>query len=295
MSQGQGIVFTAFNNEEIDYWHMASTSALMAKKNLKKPVTLITSSGVNKWAINQYGNDYATQCFDHIIELPPSDLQTPFNNKKIYHDGRFTEKKLSYYNMFQTLAYQYTPYDETLAIDVDYLIMSDILNQCWNSDQSFMATHYYKNINDMKIKYNHIKYGIDQLWTTVIYFRKSEYTQLLYDLVSFIQERWSYYRKLYMIDEPLYRNDYAFAIANHILNGFTDYKDQVQLPQNYLLMSWGNDDIYSMPECDKLIMFSEIPQEPGNYLLSKIEYTDIHVMNKWAVQRISESIKEHYL
>ena len=46
-------------------------------------------------------------------------------------------------------------------------------------------------------------------------------TQMLFELVGRIQRNYNYYRMLYNIRERNYRNDYAFAIANIILNGYT--------------------------------------------------------------------------
>jgi hypothetical protein len=43
---------------------------------------------------------------------------------------------------------------------------------------------------------------------------------MLFDLVGRIQRNYGYYRALYNIRERNYRNDYAFAIANIMLNGY---------------------------------------------------------------------------
>ena len=44
---------------------------------------------------------------------------------------------------------------------------------------------------------------------------------MFFDLVERIQTNYSYYRDLFNIRERNYRNDYAFAIADLILNGYT--------------------------------------------------------------------------
>jgi hypothetical protein len=45
-------------------------------------------------------------------------------------------------------------------------------------------------------------------------------------LVGRVQRNYSYYKQLYGIHERSYRNDYAFAIANIILNGYTVNESQ---------------------------------------------------------------------
>jgi hypothetical protein len=68
--------------------------------------------------------------------------------------------------------------------------------------------------------------SLPYIWATVILFRKTEKSQLLFDLVGKIQRNYSYYRALYNIREGNYRNDYAFAIANNIINGYCLNEDQ---------------------------------------------------------------------
>jgi hypothetical protein len=64
------------------------------------------------------------------------------------------------------------------------------------------------------------------VWATVVLFRRTERTKLLFNLVGRIQRNYSYYRALYNIREGNYRNDYAFAIANCILGGYSLNEDQ---------------------------------------------------------------------
>ena len=52
-------------------------------------------------------------------------------------------------------------------------------------------------------------------------FKKTNKTKLLFDLVGRIQHNYNYYIKLYNIQERNFRNDYAFAIADNIINGYT--------------------------------------------------------------------------
>jgi hypothetical protein len=69
-------------------------------------------------------------------------------------------------------------------------------------------------------------FGLDYLWATVILFRKTAKTKMLFDLVGRIQRNYTYYMKLYHMREGNFRNDYAFTIANNILNGYDPNFDQ---------------------------------------------------------------------
>ena len=61
---------------------------------------------------------------------------------------------------------------------------------------------------------------------TVILFRKTERSRILFDMVGAIQRNYNYYRLLYNIREGNYRNDYAFAIANIIASGYSINESQ---------------------------------------------------------------------
>jgi hypothetical protein len=64
--------------------------------------------------------------------------------------------------------------------------------------------------------------SINQVWATAVIFKKTQKTQQLFDLVGRIQRNYEYYRCLYNIGATNFRNDFAFAIANNIINGYTD-------------------------------------------------------------------------
>jgi hypothetical protein len=58
------------------------------------------------------------------------------------------------------------------------------------------------------------------VWATAVLFRRSEQTQMFFELVARIKRNYDYYRLLYNVREGNYRNDYAFAIAHYILSGY---------------------------------------------------------------------------
>jgi hypothetical protein len=58
------------------------------------------------------------------------------------------------------------------------------------------------------------------VWATVFAFRKTPKAKLFFELVGRIQNNYWHYIKLFNIRERNYRNDYAFAIADYIINGY---------------------------------------------------------------------------
>jgi hypothetical protein len=93
-------------------------------------------------------------------------------------------------------------YTQLLDITDDYSIVTN--NQ--NPGQSMDGTMGVLSLN--------------YVWATAITFKKTPKTRQLFDLVGRIQRNYEYYRKLYNIRERNFRNDYAFAIADNIVNGY---------------------------------------------------------------------------
>jgi len=266
----------------------------MAKDNLDLPVCLVTKKGTNDYAMSEHGKRYASKCFDDIVVL--DDNVSFIDNTKGFSDGRWQSRNLPYYNSMQTECYKYSPFDETILLDADYLVMSNNLNQCWGSALDFTVNYYSHNFGDglgyRKTPMGHR--GMNTIWSTCVYFRKSEYMDKFFDLVSYIKEHWQYYYSLYGVQTRLYRNDYVFTIAHHIMNGFVDSSGRDAMPVNGIHVLTDINDVHVMPNKNELVTYLEVPKEKGNYVLSNISGIDVHVQNKWAIMRISDRIREIY-
>jgi hypothetical protein len=63
--------------------------------------------------------------------------------------------------------------------------------------------------------------SLPYIWATVFAFRKTDRAEQFFNLVARIQENYRYYKLLFNVQERNYRNDYAFAMSDIILNGYT--------------------------------------------------------------------------
>jgi len=281
----------AHNNSELDYFRIACANALMVKKNLGVPVSVVTNEGTLKYSRNELGSEFLDQCFDQIIL---TDRKWSFDNKRNFSDTSNSTKTLQFYNCNHWKAFELSPYDETLFIDADYFIMSDALNNCWDSENDFMINH--KIIVPGESKEPHSRYvddfGICLYWATVIYFRKTKFSEHVFNLVRHVEDNYNYYRQLYSISNGMFRNDNAFSIALHTLNGFSNI-DTNQLPITGLLMSWETDDIYKVNGINDITLYCE-KEIKGTYILARLKNQDIHIMNKWAAGRASNQLIELY-
>jgi len=194
-AKSRGVLLFAFNTEKTSYVTIAERSARIVKHTTGLPVTLVTEQGTT------------AEGFDNIIYVG-----NELKNYKVGEQG-------SWRNGDRWRAYELSPYDETILIDSDYLMLDDNLLKLLEQDFDYRIMSY----NNKPATAWTLKMGLfshDYLWATVVLFRKTARTKLLFDLVGRIQRNYLYYVKLYHMREGNFRNDYAFTIANNILNGY---------------------------------------------------------------------------
>jgi len=293
-SKSRGVIMFAHNNTEIDYFRLAVVNALLVQKNLGiKNVTVVTDPHSLKQGEKTLGKRLIKKAINNIIVIE-KDKKFKALNQRLYKDTSHTTKYLPFYNVNRCDAYDLSPYDETLLIDVDYLILSGTLNHCWGHNNELMMNWKYQDImyerkdpslarlNDM---------GITMYWATVVYFRKTEYVKSFFNIVSHVKNNPQFYKDLYQWQGTLYRNDYSFSIAAHMMSGFVD-KGIPQLPTT-LYKSFDTDDIHSAVDENTIVMYLEKPRSPGDFMLTKWQGMDLHIMNKWAINRVSEELLEY--
>ena len=270
----KGILVFAYNNADIDYVKQAAFLAGRAKEYLNLPVSIVTDE-------KSIGDRYKGW-FDKIII---SDIITASSKKK-YYNGAEQSTVLEFKNDKRPFAYDLSPYDETLVIDADYFIMNDILDQVWDSDNDVMINCKYRDVSGRhKENIEYIdNFSIPMYWATVVYFKKSDFAENLFTLVSHIKYNYKYYYYLYNCSGNLFRNDFAFSMALHILNGSVAF-DVPSLPIEYLNNSFDLDDIYRVNSHNDIIMYCADAERITNHLLSRFKNVDIHIMNKKAIAR----------
>lgn len=273
-----GALIFAYNNSDVDYIKIANFAATRVKQFLDVPVTLVTNG--KEWLASQYPN----HVFDTVIEdLEESELQ----NKKEFYDGSLTSKKLPWKNESRYKSYELTPYDKTLVIDSDYILNSNILKIAFKRDELFQIykdsvdlsgwrdTTYFKRINP---------YSIPFYWATTFVFQKDPIVEAFFDLVNFIKSNWLYFRILYNMGSTMFRNDFAFSIAIHIMNGKTNGEFATPLPGSMTYVQ-DTDVLIDMDDVSMKFLV-EKQNHLGEYLAAKTNGIDVHVMNKMSLSRI---------
>lgn len=204
--KSRGVLLFAFNTEKTDYVGIAERASRLVKYTLNLPVTLVTE------------NTITSENFDNIIYV-----SNELKNYKVGEQGYWR-------NGDRFRAYELSPYDETLLIDTDYLMLDASLLKLFDQDFDYRIMSWNnKPSQPWTLKMG--MFGHEYLWATAVLFRKTPKAKMLFDLVGRIQRNYLYYIRLYHVREGNFRNDYAFTIANNILNGYDlNFKQGIVTP-----------------------------------------------------------------
>ena len=233
----------AVNTETTDYVSIAKKTLDLAGRCLRLPTTLITEEQVK----------------EHITHSSRFDID----------QSKFVEWK----NFGRHMAYELSPYNETLVIDADYLVLEDSLAKIFNVDFDYLLMRSAVSLNQELIPTVMGTHSLPYVWATVFAFRKTLKSKMFFDLVNRIQKNYAYYHSLFNIEARNYRNDYAFAVADVILNGHTLSKCGLPGPMLNVCHS-----IQSITPYGNFVV---VKDSTRSYVVPK---TNLHIMSKEFLQ-----------
>ena len=287
----KGFLLLAFNNNEIDYIKMACCCASSIKSHLKyNHITLVTES--TNWLERILSKKEIKKIFDNIILVDPPKQK----NIRTHHDSPWTKFKAPFLNNKRSSAYELSPYKETILLDVDYLVMSNSLDLVWDNTEDFLINKKATNLRNKKFHEKTIRLspnGIPMYWATLIYFKKCELSKLIFDLTIFIKDNYLFYKHLYKFPGKLFRNDYVFSIAIHIISGFIK-SDIKSFPISVIKTMDQKDDIVDVNK-DDILFLSHDPKKPWINNLVRLQKTDVHILNKRSLLRHYEQILKSFI
>ena len=271
-----GAVIFAQNTPQVDYIKLAIYAASRIQKYLDIPVSLITDS--RRWL----DKTYQTHPFDQVIDL------TGFYKEqdRISFDGSLTSGVTTWKNFTRNVVYDLTPYDKTLVIDSDYIICSPILKTALDSDYDLQLypcgidLAEWRSLNEFQ-RIN--EFSIPFYWATVFVFQKNPVMNSFFNLIEYIRDNWVYFKTLYSIQSSTYRNDFAFSIAIHIMNGKTNGEFATNLPGSMVFIK-DRDYLIDIDE-SKIKCLVEKKDHKGEYIATKTDGLDMHIMNKNSLSR----------
>jgi hypothetical protein len=166
------------------------------------------------------------------------------------------------------LAYELSPYDTTLVMDIDYFCFSDNLKQLFDTEYDFLVPDTAHDLTGRNTFDQRRWSMIPMVWATVLLFKKNDRVRKIFDTVKYIKKNYSYFTEMYRIYSKNLRNDYLFAMALQQINGFTGYdKMPFALPT-------------LPPDCEVVDITDEGLSWKYNDQISYVENQDVHVLNK---------------
>lgn len=254
---------------------------------MKKSNALEKSKGVVIFATNTETIDYKTiaqynaELIDHYLKLPVTVIEnTKDKNSRYNIDSNQFE---TWFNFGRHQAYDASPYNTTILLDADYFVLDQNLLKILDTVLDYKIIRH-NNYIDGAVEDSLGKYSLPSLWATVTVFNKTPKSKMLFDLVAKIERNYAYYRRLYNINATNFRNDFAFTIADIILNGYS------QDASNYIPWSMlsVNTPVSSIELTDNKII---IKSQGKAYVVAK---QSLHIMSKsWLTsQQCSQFVKD---
>jgi hypothetical protein len=288
-----GVCFFAYNTEQFDYGKLALLASMYVKKFMKhNNVTLITDEGTLGWIRQQFSEDVVDANIDNVI-LTDIDHGS---NIRLHYDSPWTKFKSEFKNSNKHKIIEYTPYDRTLMLDIDYIVQNNNLDYIFDTDQA--VTMYHDAINlrnlDPGLYEQDLKpYGIPMLWSTVVYFDKhNPLTQLFFDTWAHVKDNYDFYKFLYGFPGKMYRTDYCVSIAAHILNGMGTGELIDNFYDEKMIYMSQRDDIATVNEVDEWVYIVNNRAENWKNIVARVNKENVHVMNKRALDRQCEKLME---
>lgn len=258
----RGVILFAFNSPKYNYYEMALHTKKRVEHFLDLPVTLVTDE-------DSIPLDYKDHSWDQITVTTP--------DKDNFRDWGMWINKGRY------MAYDLSPYDETLLLDVDYIINSSKLLALFNIDTDFCChnrTNFLMNVGAPQELLS--AYSYETLWATVIMFRKSNRAEQIFKCLEMVQKNYEHYANIHNFIAGVYRNDYALTLALRIVNGHSVDSRNI-IPWD-LLHVGKNTQVYTesntVENTEYTVMFDNWQRGKVRKEYINIKDMDFHVMNK---------------
>ena len=242
----KGILLFCFDTIDHQYHKILERCVHLIKKNLKLEITVVTN-------------------FDTFTHLKPLGfvnykfIEPEIGNKKHGQEWK---------NVDRHMAYELSPYDVTLVMDIDYLPFTDNLRQYLDTKYEFLISKDAYNLSGSQ-DFDLRRFStIDMVWATVFVFRKGKKAKRIFDMIKYVKSFYTYFLDLYRIRDRNFRNHYAFAIALQQANGFLDYDT---MPSRLATLP---------PRCRVIRLTDDGLVWQFEKQINYVQDQDVHVLNK---------------
>jgi len=242
----KGVLLFCFDTEHTRYHRILERCVRLVRKNISSEITVVT--------------DFHTyQQMSPMGHVNYRFIEPELGNKK---------NGLEWRNVDRHMAYELSPYDTTLVMDIDYFCFTDNLAQMFDSDYDFLVPDTAYDLTGRN-SFDQRRWSmIPMVWATVLMFKKNDRVRKIFDTVKYIKQYYSYFAQMYRIYAKNFRNDYLFAMALQQINGFSGYdKMPIALPT-------------LPPDCEVVKITDTGLAWRYNDQISYVRDQDVHVLNK---------------
>jgi hypothetical protein len=115
--------------------------------------------------------EQATRLIEHKLKLPVTVITNNTNTQSNYRTGYAHGSQWNNFDRYR--AYELSPYDETILLDSDYVILDDNLLTVLDSvDDYAVMTHNQNLLRSMDGDMGMM--GINYIWATAVVFKRTE-------------------------------------------------------------------------------------------------------------------------
>ena len=278
----RGVLLTAHDNGLIQYGKLAEICAALVRKHMGPiEVALVTDS--------------STQCdhsqFEHVVINDPDQFPAFKNTRRFVKEVRqypeFVEAP--YLNHTRPWVYMDSPFEETLVLDTDFLVLDDSLNGVWDGPD-FQMNRNIVNLSwpsEVQTRRLH-DVSVHQYWATVFFFRKTAVNEQFFEVVRDVQTSYDFYSVLYKYTTRMYRNDTAFSMAVHLMGHKLADNFGAPLPVPWLLTAWEQDKVLDADPRQGVLM--KVRRQPTNVTFPARVNQSFHCMHKLSFQEHAEKL-----
>ena len=242
----KGVLLFCFDTVDHKYHKILERCVHLIKKHLGLEITVVTD-------------------FDTFKNLEPLGF---INYKFIEPELGNKKHGKEWKNIDRHMAYELSPYDVTLVMDIDYFPFTSNLRQFMDTKYDFLIPKHAYDLSGRN-SFDVQRFSmIDMVWATVFVFTKGRKAKRIFDMIKYVKSYYPYFLDLYRIRDRRFRNDYAFAIALEQANGLIRYDTlPIHLPT-------------LPPDCAVIKFDDNGLAWRCNDQINHIKEQDVHVLNK---------------
>lgn len=200
-SNTKGVLMYACNTANINYLTIACLNVSLIRSNMGDiPITIVTDQ-----------NSIDSLCDISKGVIDSADI--------VLTSSSDIGNEMQYVNNDDSTWLETSPYDETIVIDPDYLILNDTLNTLWgiNSDMAVIDETMHVDSSTPTTAYVNHKRDLKLIWGAAVYFKKTAFTKHFFNTMRIVTANYEYARRSFQIEGTCYRRDHMLSITHHIV------------------------------------------------------------------------------